>query len=139
MEDDLRQAIDDGEQAIVQLMNELHDLVSSVSKEYRSALSKQIELIQMTGDEASHELLQFRAAADELSNELNEYAILLKAIGDIAYDQTMISLMVDANALAKILKKYTELEIDLLREFEANKQMEMQLLQVNIARIGARE
>ncbi|KAH1014374.1 hypothetical protein HUJ04_003221 [Dendroctonus ponderosae] len=130
LEDDLRQAIEDGEQAIVQLMNELQDLVTSVSKEYRSSLSQQIELIQITGDEASHELLQFRAVADELNNELNEYAILLKAIGDIAYDQTMISLMVDANALAVILKKYKELEIVLLREFEANKQMELQLLQI---------
>lgn len=137
VEDDLRKAIEDGETAIVDLMIQLQQLIITASKEYRNCVSKQIEIIKATGDGASDELPQFRSLANELSSEINEYIILLKTLGEIAYDQTLISLKVDHHSFEAILRKYKELELLLLQELEANKRKELELLEINISNIAS--
>ncbi|KAL1491114.1 hypothetical protein ABEB36_011758 [Hypothenemus hampei] len=137
VEDDLRKALEQGEPAIVDLMNQLQNLVINVSKEYRLCLENQIILIKSSGDAAAEDLPKFRTQATELNQELTTYIILLKTIGGIlSYEESFINHLADAE-LERILKTYKKLEILLLKEFQLNKEKELDLMEVVLKHISS--
>lgn len=138
LDDDLRKACDDGEKAILELMTQLEDLIKTTSQEYRSCLQKQIDLIKTattTNSDIWNDLPQYRILASKLNEELNDYLILIKTIGEMAYNQTLISSLMNESSIAIIIKKYEDLENMLVKEFEASKQLELELLKANVANI----
>ncbi|KAF7269954.1 hypothetical protein GWI33_017044 [Rhynchophorus ferrugineus] len=138
LDNDLQKACEEGEAAILELMTQLEDLIKTTSKEYRSCLQKQIDLIKKatsTGSDIWEDLPQYRVLASKLNAELNDYLVLIKTIGEMAYNQTLISSFLNESSITVIIKKYEDLENMLVKEFEASKELELELLKANVANI----
>ncbi|XP_060517645.1 uncharacterized protein LOC132696683 [Cylas formicarius] len=135
VEDDVRKACDEGEAALINLMNRVKKLVVETSIEYRQCLAKQIEITQkakIIGPQVYDDLPKHRTLGETLSHELNEYLIIFKTIGEIAYNQSLLSLLLNEVDFERLCIAYKELEIVILREFGENKRKELELFQTKL-------
>ncbi|KAJ8940172.1 hypothetical protein NQ318_019381 [Aromia moschata] len=137
LNDGLQKACEEGDTAIIKLMDQLKEYVIVVSKEYRTCLMRQIEITKTatsTGplSEDWDELPQYRVLADELNKELNDYMAIFNTIGQMSHDETLVKFVTGTcDNLESIGVKYKELEKLLEREFEENRKFEKELLETN--------
>lgn len=129
----LHKALDEGEVAIINLLEQLTDFVKTISEEYRNCIRKQIEITEKASgmgqlSETWDELPQYRNLANELLKEINEYITLFNAVGEMA--KNAILLATDANKINNIQEKYKELEKKIQKEIEENKKLEKKLLKL---------
>ncbi|KAJ8913530.1 hypothetical protein NQ315_017081 [Exocentrus adspersus] len=132
VEDGLREACQNGNIAILSLMDQLKEFVVIICREYRNCLAKQIEITEVASNigpesEKWDELPQYRILADELYNELNDYMTVFNTIGQMTDDESMKS-FVNKEQLNLITAKYKILEAVLQKEFALNKEVELKLL-----------
>ncbi|KAJ8971133.1 hypothetical protein NQ314_000865 [Rhamnusium bicolor] len=136
VEDGLRKACEEGDAAVIKLLDQLKEFVIIVSQEYRCCMIKQIEITQTASNvgpfsEVWDELPRYRTLADELNKELIEYMTLFKTIGQMAQEESLARFVTGSSGnLQSVSVKYNELEVLLQREFEENKKFEVELLRI---------
>lgn len=136
VEDGLRKACEEGEEAIVLLMDTLKDFVVVVCKEYRSCLAKQIEIHEIASkigplSEIWDELPQYRTLAAELNKELDDYMTIFNIIGQMTVDDSLVSFVTGTtDKLDSIVVNYKALNTLLQKELAQNKEIEMELLRI---------
>lgn len=131
--DKIQQALLEGGEAIIQLMDELKDVVKVTCEEYRKCLFKQIEITERTKNlgplsECWDELPQYRTLADELLQDLNNYKALFETLGKMT-ESAAIGGIQEFTSTIKL--KYQEFQKIFIKEFEENKKLEMKLLKLN--------
>ncbi|XP_018579725.1 uncharacterized protein LOC108917555 isoform X1 [Anoplophora glabripennis] len=137
VEDGLREACAEGDVAIVVLMDTLKDFVLVVCQEYRSCLTKQIEITETASkigplSEFWDELPPYRTLAAELSKELDDYMSVFNTIGQMMTDDSLVSFVTGTtDKLDLVATKYQELNTLLQKEFEQNREIELELLRIN--------
>lgn len=136
VEDDLRIACEEGDTAIILLMDTLKDFVLVVCQEYRSCLTKQIEITQTASkigpfSEVWDELPQYRTLEAELIKELNGYMTVFNTIGQMTNDDSLESFVTGTtNKLYLVAVKYKELDTLLQKEIAQNREVELELLKI---------
>lgn len=137
LEYDVKKACDNTENAIVNLMTVIKQCIHEISEEYRMCIQKQIDIISSAteqGPVGSHwdELTKYRVQANELKVELENYRSLLKGIGNIAHEQSVVSLLAGTNkSLELITEKFTKLNDLIEKEYNQNFHYELNLLYAN--------
>lgn len=137
LEHDVKKACDNTEHAIVNLMGVIKQCVHEISEEYRVCLQKQIDIISSAtelGPIGAHwdELVKYRVQANELKVELENYRSLLKSIGSIAQEQSIVSLLTGAkHTLELIAVKYKTMSEMIEKEYSENFHYELSLLYAN--------
>lgn len=135
MEEELIKAFIGGDATLIKLMEQLKDFVTVVSQEYRTCLSKQIEVTKTAQEigplsEAWDELPQYRTLAQQLNNELNEYITVFNIIGQMANEQSLNNLIEGSTLnIDIIIEKFKKLEIIVKKELVSNKNAERELLE----------
>ncbi|XP_056641527.1 uncharacterized protein LOC130448264 isoform X1 [Diorhabda sublineata] len=130
LEEDISTALQEGDAAIIKLMNQLKDFVIVVSEEYRKCLLKQIEIIQRATEggplsEKWDELPQYRALASELLNELTEYRKMINILDSLARDRSSVTV-----ATNNIFGQFVEIQEFIQKEVDQNKKIEKELLKL---------
>lgn len=137
LESDVKNACDNAEAAIIELMNVIKKCIDEISQEYRSCIQNQIDItISATanGPFGPHwdNLTQYRVQADDLKRELENYRCLLTNIGQLAQEQSLVSLFVGTKeTLELVVEKYSNLAALVQHTFDENAQYEKKLLRVN--------
>lgn len=137
LEHNVKKACDNTENAIVNLMSVVNQCVHEISEEYRTCIQKQIDIISSAtelGPIGSHwdDLTKYRVQASELKVELDNYRSLLKSIGNIAHEQSIVSLLTGANdTLELITEKFSALNQMVEEEYHQNFHYELSLLYAN--------
>lgn len=137
LEYDVKKACDNTEIAIVNLMGVIKQCIHEISEDYRVCIQKQIDIISSAtelGPIGPHwdELVKYRVQANELKVELDNYRSLLKSIGSIAHEQSIVSLLTGTkHTLELIADKYTKLTEMVEQEYSENFHYELNLLYAN--------
>lgn len=137
LEDDVKRACDNTESAIVNLMTVIKQCIHEISEEYRVCIQKQIDIISSAteiGPIGKHwdDLTKYRVQASDLKQELDNYRALLKSIGSIAHEQSVVSLLTGAkDTLELIAERYTKLNEIVEQEYSENFHYELSLLYAN--------
>lgn len=127
LEEQLELAFENGEIAVIKLLEELKESLLRTSQEYRVCLEKQIEVTTIatnlgTFSEKWDELPAIRLEAEELLKRLNDLLITFHIIGQLAYDHSLITVLIGNELnVDNIIAKYKELELLILYEIELNK------------------
>lgn len=132
LEEDLHQAIGQGEAALLHVINELHQLITTTSRQYRECLTKQIGALV---EDNSALVTECRVLANELASELDEYWVLLRVLSDIVSEQSALRVLMDQEGLDSVATMFKRVEVVVLEEFEANKRKELELLKAQYYRI----
>lgn len=137
LEGDVKRACDNTESAIINLMTVINQCIHEISEEYRLCIQKQIDIIVSAtemGPIGPHwdDLTKYRVQASDLKLELDNYRALLKSIGSIAHEQSVVSLLTGANdTLELIAEKYVKLNEIVEQEYSENFHYELSLLYAN--------
>lgn len=131
----VQKAIYEGDNAIMNLMDELSDFVKVVSEEYRNCLKKQMEITEKSQNvgpfsESWDELPQYRTLADELQQQLNNFSALFETLGkmlEIKYSD----IAEENDIFLKMNEKFKEHQELIRKEFEENRKLEVKLLRLN--------
>ncbi|XP_028136639.1 uncharacterized protein LOC114331310 isoform X2 [Diabrotica virgifera virgifera] len=134
LEDDITKALQEGEDAIIKLMNQLKDFVVVVSQEYRSCLLKQMEIVKKASDLGSSteiwdELPHYRTLASELNNEIIEYYTLFKTLDALAKNKSVLRDTGD-HVVKDVLQVFQEIQTFIEMQVAENQKMEKELLKV---------
>lgn len=136
-EEDIHKALEEGDTAIIKLMDQLKEFVQIISEEYRKALNKQIEITEAASNvgplsEMWDELPKHRTWADELLKEINECSAVFNTIGQLAKEKVLAKFVLsDKDNLDMVAVKYKELEEVMQHELEQNKKLEIKLVQAH--------
>lgn len=137
LEADVKKACDNTEYAIINLMTVIKQCIHEISEEYRTCIQKQIDIIMSAtemGPIGPHwdDLTKYRVQANDLKLELDNYRALLKSIGTIAHEQSVVSLLTGANeTLDLVAEKYVKLNEVVEQEYSENFHYELSLLYAN--------
>lgn len=137
LEYDVKKACNNTEHAIINLMGVIRQCIHEISEEYRVCIQKQIDIIASAtelGPVGPHwdELIKYRVQANELKAELDNYRSLLKSIGSIAHEQSIVSLLTGTKqTLELIADKYTTMNELVEKEYNENFHYELNLLYAN--------
>lgn len=147
LERDVKKACETAENAIVSLMNVIKQCIHEISEEYRICVQKQIDIIKSAtdlGPVGAHwdDLTKYRVQANDLKQELDNYRTLLRNLGNIAHEQSVVSLLSGAkDTLELITDKYNKLNELVEQEYSQNFHYELNLLYASrdhILRTGAK-
>lgn len=136
VEDSLRKACEEGDTAIILLMDTLKDFILIVCQEYRSCLTKQIEITKTASKigpltEIWDELPQYRTLAADLNKELDDYMTVFNTIGQMTNDDSLkMFVKGTTDKLHLIAVKYSELDTLLQKQIAENKEVELSLLKI---------
>lgn len=137
LERDLKKACASSEKAIVELLTVIKKCISEISKEYRVCIERQIDITKSATDVGpigAHwdDLTKYRVQANDLKQELANYQSLLKTLGQIAHDQSVVSFLTGAkDDLDLINEKYVKLDEAVQEELKENQKYEMRLMFAN--------
>lgn len=137
MEKEIKAACENSESAVTDLMIVVKKCITEISKEYRKCIEKQIEITTTAtemGPVGAHwdDLTKYRVQAEELKHELTNYQNLMKTLGQIAYDQSMVSFMSGAKEnLSLLSEKFAKIDELVKEELQENQKYEMKLLSVH--------
>lgn len=136
-EEDVHRVLEEGDVAIIKLMDQIKELIQIISEEYRNAIDKQIEITKTASNtgplsEMWDELPKHRTLADKLLKEINEYIALFNTMGQLAKDKSLVEFVVtNRDYLDVITVKYQEIEKIIQHELELNKELETKLLRAH--------
>lgn len=134
MERDLKKACETSEKAIIDLLLVIKKCISEISKEYRLCLERQINITKSATDAGpvgAHwdDLTKYRVQANDLKQELANYQALLRTLGQIAHDQSVVAFLTGAKEnMDLITEKYAKLDEAVQEELKENQKYEMKLL-----------
>lgn len=137
LERDLKKACETSEKAIVDLLMVIKKCISEISKEYRTCLERQINITKSAtevGPVGAHwdDLTKYRVQANDLKQELANYQALLRTLGQIAHDQSVVAFLTGAkDNMDLISEKYAKLDEAVQEELRENQKLEMRLLFAN--------
>lgn len=134
--DEVQKALNEGDIAVLKLLDELKDFVKVVSEEYRNCLRKQMEITEKSKNvghfsEMWDELPEYRTLANELRQQLYNYNALFETLGKMAEMQFSNGIEKDGSLVVKINEQFLESQEIIKKEFEENKKLEMELLKLN--------
>lgn len=134
--DKIQIAINAGDKAIMNLMDELTDCVKVMSEEYRNCLRKQMEITKRSQNvgplsESWDELPKYRTLADELQQQLNNFSALFETLGKMVESKLTDYTAKDTEIFSNINKKFRESQELIRKEYEENRILEIKLLRLN--------
>ncbi|KAG5866487.1 hypothetical protein JTB14_004010 [Gonioctena quinquepunctata] len=126
IEEDLKDALEKGDEAILSLMHQLKEFFTVVSQEYRNCLVRQMNIMEKALTLGPHsetwdEIPHYRSLADKLQNELNEYVTLFNTLGHMANEKSLVDMVSGSMNIWIWWREIKELEVVFLREIEENK------------------
>ncbi|KAK9888522.1 hypothetical protein WA026_000774 [Henosepilachna vigintioctopunctata] len=133
-EDIMTKAFCGPEPELLELMNVLKDCIVQSCSQYRACIKKQIEIIEKSIEnsilsDTIDELPEYRSLASELNNELNNYIVLLKTIGEMTYQHLLNSAKEGGSIqhVSLLSETYKNLEVILQHELDENRKCETDL------------